>query len=84
MARIETIVYECDWCKGRAPAVYPRGEHYDDEPPKGWLHVDCSMLCPGCQNARGMAIEEARRVRHRMGPMGTARPNEGTATKEEP
>ena len=63
MARLTTIVYECDWCKGRAPAWYPTGEHNGDEPPEGWRGVEYSMLCSGCQKARTEAIDNARHER---------------------
>lgn len=62
MARVETIFYECDWCKGRAPARYP-GQPGEDEPPEGWKTVEYSLLCLGCQKARAEAIDEARHLR---------------------
>jgi hypothetical protein len=60
--RLETIVYECDWCKDRLPARYP-GAHDEDEPPEGWKEIEYSMMCPDCQKARADAIGEVRHQR---------------------
>lgn len=64
--RLESITYECDWCKCREPATW--STHDDDEPPTGWWEIDQSMLCVACQAARKKAIEEARaaRLNHRV------------------
>ncbi len=61
MARIETILYVCDWCHDRQAPTYP-GSHDDDYPPLGWNVLDHSLLCVDCQKARTDALDD---VRHR-------------------
>lgn len=64
MGRLETIVYECDWCKTREPAVCANGYSSNEELPDGWkeLEYSCTM-CQTCLTARDEAIAYARHMR---------------------
>jgi hypothetical protein len=61
--RLETVTYECDWCKVRQPAEYPGGYSGDDEYPKGWTEIEHNTMCPDCQKARADALSYARHRR---------------------
>lgn len=80
MARLETIVYECDWCKGRAPARYP-GKWVEDEMPEHWKEIEHSTMCPGCQAARQTAIDDARHARLNKDRMAPPNESEGEGEK---
>ncbi len=58
MARIQTIMYQCDWCKTRVPPIEVYGH---DAPPDDWKEVEGeTLLCKPCVEARSEAIEDAR------------------------
>ena len=50
MARRETVVYECDWCKVTSLEGVPHPE-LGTKVPANWGYVDWSheMLCPTCR-----------------------------------